>query len=144
MPLNKPKSVSRNIRKQWKKDKEKAIIAVREKMGTLKAAKFFKVPRTTLQTLAKKVTLPPKQTAATKLRKLLEQNIVKCILEDKFYGSTRNDLTQMAYTLASINGLKHPFGSSKLAGRAWLDLFLWRHRNVLPLHGPCGTSFARA
>jgi len=47
---------------------EKAIIAVREKMGTLKAAKFFKVPRPTLQTLAKKVTLPPKQTAATKLR----------------------------------------------------------------------------
>jgi hypothetical protein len=35
MPGSKPKYVSRNIRKQWKEDMEKAIIAVREnKMGT--------------------------------------------------------------------------------------------------------------
>jgi transcriptional regulator with GAF, ATPase, and Fis domain len=52
--------MSRNIRKQLKEeDMEKAIMAVRkEKMETLKAAKFFKVPRTTLQTLAKRFTLP--------------------------------------------------------------------------------------
>jgi hypothetical protein len=37
---------------------------VEKNMGTLKAAKFFKVPRTTLQTLAKKVTLPQKQASS--------------------------------------------------------------------------------
>jgi hypothetical protein len=38
---------------------------VEKNMETLKAAKFFKVPRTTLQTLAKKVTLPPKQSSSS-------------------------------------------------------------------------------
>jgi uncharacterized membrane protein YvbJ len=59
-----------DIRKEWKEDLEKAVTAVREKkMETLKAAKLFKVPRNTLQTLAKKVTLPPskKKASATKL-----------------------------------------------------------------------------
>ena len=46
----------KKIRKQWNEENmAKAITAVREKrMGTLKAAKFFGVPRTTLQALSKK------------------------------------------------------------------------------------------
>jgi DNA integrity scanning protein DisA with diadenylate cyclase activity len=52
------RNMSPNIREQWKKDMEKAIIAMREKkLGTLKVAKFFKVPHTTLRTLAKEVAL---------------------------------------------------------------------------------------
>jgi hypothetical protein len=84
-----------------------------------KALKFSKVPRTILQTLAKKVTLPAKQAATTKLERKtvlgdsLEQDLVKYIflLEDKIYGLMRNDLRRMAYALASRNGLKQPFGS---------------------------------
>ena len=42
----------------------KAIVAVREnKMGTLKAAKLFSVPRTTLQTFSKENLLTPQQAA---------------------------------------------------------------------------------
>jgi hypothetical protein len=53
-----------DIRKEWKEeDLEKAVTAVREKkMETLKAAKLFKMPRNTLQTLANKITPhPPKR-----------------------------------------------------------------------------------
>jgi hypothetical protein len=76
----------------------------------------------------------------------LEEELVKYILlmEETFYGLTRNDLRRMAYALASRNGIKHPFGSALMAGSAWLDLFLQRHKNVLSLRRPYGTSFARA
>ena len=48
----------------------------------------------------------------------------------------------MAYALCTRNRLPHPFTSSA-AGRAWLDLFLERHKNVLFIRRPCGTSFVR-
>ena len=64
-------------------------------------------------------------------------------MEEKFYGLTRGDLQRMAYALCTRNGLPHPFTSSA-AGRAWLDLFLERHKNLLSIRRPCGTSFARA
>jgi hypothetical protein len=68
----------------------------------------------------------PKEAARSKLgRKIvllfysLEEELVKYILlmEEKFYGLTRNDLRKMAYALASRNGIKHPSGLSMLVGR---------------------------
>jgi hypothetical protein len=41
VPRSKPKCVSRNIRKQWKEDTEKAIIAVRDKVGTEMILLYF-------------------------------------------------------------------------------------------------------
>lgn len=75
----------------------------------------------------------------------LEQKLVNYILEmeEKFYGLSRSDLRRMAYALSVKNGIQHPFTSSS-AGRAWLDLFLKRHKNILSIQRPCGTSFARA
>lgn len=148
-----PKYESKKKRKQWKKsDMEEAIKVVREKkMGTKKASKTFNVPRTTLQTLSKKESLTPAKAAATKLgRKTilgddLEQELVRYILamEQKFFGCTRSDVKRMAYQLATLNGLPHPFNSTE-AGRSWVDLFLERHKDVLSLRKPCGTSFSRA
>lgn len=61
MPRSKPKYVPKNKRKQWDEaDMVKAIVAVREKkMGTLKAAKTFNVPRGTLRDLSKKNEISP-------------------------------------------------------------------------------------
>jgi hypothetical protein len=53
-------------------------------------------------------------------------------------------MRRMVYALAWRNGRKHPFSLSKMAGRAWLGLFLRSHRNVISLRRLCGTSFARA
>ncbi|KAJ4448850.1 hypothetical protein ANN_00241 [Periplaneta americana] len=120
-------------------------------MGTLKASKIDSVPRTTLQTLSKKTDLRPEEAIVTKLGRKpvlgfeLEKILVEYVLEmeEKFYGLTRSDLQRMAYALCIRNGLPHPFTSSA-AGRAWLDLFLERHSNILSIRRPCGASFARA
>lgn len=60
---------SKHLRKHWDEEQMvKAIKMVREKkMGTLKAAKTFNVPRTTLQRLTHKTDLTPEEAAATQL-----------------------------------------------------------------------------
>lgn len=141
-----------NKRRKWNEgDMERAIIAVRQhEMGTLKASKMFNVPRSTLQRSAKKIALQPIEAAQIKLgRKAilgdnLENELVRYILEmeAKFHGLTRKDVRRMAYTLATRNHIKHPFGGN-MAGRAWLRLFLRRHEE-LSVRRPTGTSFARA
>ena len=131
---------------------ERAIVAVREnKMGTLKASKIFNVPRTTLQTLSKKVDCTPSEAASTKLGRKpylshkIEEELVSYLLhmEQNFYGYTSGDLHRMAYQLSIRNGLETPFKGGE-AGRAWLDLFLRRHKQRLSLRKPYGTSFSRA
>ncbi|CAI6356150.1 unnamed protein product [Macrosiphum euphorbiae] len=146
---------STRCRKQWdKKAMESAIQAVRHKeMGYLKAAKQFKVPRTTLHRLCNKMDMEPHNAAATILGRkstlgdTLESELLKyaLLMESKYYGLTRNDLKQMAYQLAVQNKIKHPFSDeSMMAGRGWLDRFLRRHKHTLSIRKPCGTSFARA
>ncbi|GBP91254.1 hypothetical protein EVAR_64051_1 [Eumeta japonica] len=145
---------SKHLRKDWDEEQMvKAIKMVREKkMGTLKAAKTFNVPRTTLQRLTYKTDLTPEEAAATKLgRKTvlgtqLENVLVEYVLtmESKFYGLTRSDLRRMAYMLAKRNNLPNPFQESGLAGKTWLRLFLKRHKDKLSVRKPTGTSFARA
>ncbi|GBP38960.1 hypothetical protein EVAR_95579_1 [Eumeta japonica] len=145
---------SKHLRKDWDEEQMvKAIKMVREKkMGTLKVAKTFNVPRTTLQRLTYKTDLTPEEAAATKLgRKTvlgrqLENVLVEYVLtmESKFYGLTRSDLRRMAYMLAKRNNLPNPFQESGLAGKTWLRLFLKRHKDKLSVRKPTGTSFARA
>ena len=127
-------NLSPKKRKTWNTDNMKrAVQAVREKsMGTLKAAKTFGVPRTTVQRLAKMDHLSVEQAVQIKLGRgtvlnsELEETLVRYILEMevKFYGLTRKDIKRMAFNLAEINGINHPFGNTKAAGRGWLDLFL--------------------
>lgn len=141
-------------RKTWDiEDMKRAVQAVREKsMGTLMAAKTFGVPRTTVQRLAKMEHLSVEQAVQIKLgrgtvlNRELEETLVRYILEmeAKFYGLTRKDIKRMAFSLAERNGIKHPFGDKQTAGRGWLDLFLQRHKNILSVRKPTGTSFARA
>ncbi|XP_018564328.1 uncharacterized protein LOC108905788 [Anoplophora glabripennis] len=82
----------------------------------------------------------------TVLNSELEETLVRYVLEmeAKFFGLTRKDIKRMPFTLAERNGIKHPFGNTKAAGRGWLDLFLQRHKNTLSIRKPTETSLARA
>lgn len=75
----------------------------------------------------------------------LEKELVDYLLhmEPMFYGFTLGDLRRMAFQLDIKNGVDHPFKNGE-AGRSWVDLLLQRHKDVLSLRKPCGTSFSRA
>ncbi|GBP96437.1 hypothetical protein EVAR_99098_1 [Eumeta japonica] len=124
-----------------------AVQAVQTKaMGYKKAVKMFSVPRTTLRRLAKctgesldsvvhrplgrKCVLPPE----------IEKELVEYLLfmESKYYGLTLMDVRRMAYQLATRNEIPNPF-IKEVAGRAWLDHFLNRHKNELSIRKPTGT-----
>ncbi|KAK9720060.1 CENP-B N-terminal DNA-binding domain [Popillia japonica] len=118
MPRKKLKYISKDIRKRWDRNAmERTITAVRDNvMGTLKTSKTYNVPRSTLQRLAKKPEAPRKAAQTllgrkTVLGEELETELVNYILEmeSKFYGLTRKDMRQMAYTLATRNDIDNPF-----------------------------------
>ncbi|KAF5288582.1 hypothetical protein FQA39_LY15361 [Lamprigera yunnana] len=137
------KSTSTKKRKIWDKGAmQRAIAAVRGgEMGTLLASQTFGVPRTTLQSCAKMIDVNPTEAVQLKLGRKpvlspeLETQLVEYILimEAKFYGLTRTDVKKMAYSLANMNGLKHPFGKSEETGRGLLNWFLQRHKRRLPI-----------
>lgn len=132
------------------KQMQQAIICVRtKKFGYTKAAKIFKVPRTTLRRLVAS-DLPPEECVNTRLGRKpimspeLEAQLVEylSIIENQFYGLTRSDVRKMAYQLAVRNKLKHSFGCNEIAGRAWFDHFIRRH-SKLTIHKATGTSYSR-
>ncbi|KAF2884802.1 hypothetical protein ILUMI_21373 [Ignelater luminosus] len=65
----------------------------------------------------------------------MEKELVGYLLqiEEKFYGLTLKDLRRMAFQLASRNSMQHPFKQGEV-GRAWVDLFLQRHKQTLSMH----------
>lgn len=144
-------TVKSKERKTWDtKHMQQAVTCVRtKKMGYSKAAKMFKVPRTTLRRLAASV-LPPEECVNTRLGRKpvmppeIEAQLVDYLLEmeNRFFGFTKNDVRKMAYQLAVRNNLQHPFGRNEEAGRVWLDYFIRRHPK-LTIHKPTSTSFSR-
>lgn len=129
-----------------------AINAISEnKMGFLKASKEFSVPRTTLQRLVH-LGLSPEEAVYRKLGRKpimsseMEDELVQYLLtmEHKFYGLTRDDVWRLAFQLCKRNGADHPFTSDGVAGRAWFDLFLNRHKDVLTILKPTATSYSSA
>ncbi|KAJ4440754.1 hypothetical protein ANN_08978 [Periplaneta americana] len=94
-------------------------------MGTLKASKYFHVPRITLQTLSKKTLVAPADAARTKLGRKpflgeeLEKRLIAYLLamEEKFFGCTLGDLRRMAFQIALKNNLSHPFISVRKSFR---------------------------
>lgn len=140
-------------RKKWEKeDMSAAIIAVREKrMGYLKAAKHFNVPRSTLfrfvndndsstESVMNKV-IGRRPVLGTDIENMLVEYILT--MENKFYGLTRMDLRRLAYQLAIKNNIQNAFKDG-FAGRYWLKGFLKRHKEILSIRQPTGTSQARA
>lgn len=141
-------------RKKWNEENmRKAVIAVRSKqMGYLKACQTYNVPRATLFRLCKK-NMKPEVVCRTKLGRkpvlpdFLEKELVKhCLeMEKSFFGLTRRDVCNVAFQLARKNNIPHPFSLLRQsAGKDWLHHFRMRHKNVLSLRRPTGTSYARA
>lgn len=144
---------SKKKQKTWDPEQmKKAIDAVRHKvMGYKKAEKLFSVPRSTLKRLVK----DPQKSLDLLVHKplgrkpilplSLEEKLVDYILfmEARYYGLTRMDVRKMAYQLAVKNNIQKTF-KNDVAGRAWLDHFLRRHKDKLSLRRPMGTSYARA
>lgn len=130
----------------------RAVKAVRNReMGYKKAAKYFEVPKGTLERYVKdsektaeslvNVRMGRKPTLPQHLEDLLVKYCVE--MDSRFYGLRRRDIKKMAFRLAIKNGLNHPFSyRQQCAGDKWLRGFLRRHTQ-LSLKKPQGTSFAR-
>lgn len=111
-----------NSRQCWNRDDMiSAIKAVSEKrMGFLKASKHFSVPRSTLQRLVH-LGIPAEEAVSRKLGRkpimstAMEAELVHylLIMEQKFYGLTRNDVRRLAYQLCERNGVDHPFAGGR-------------------------------
>ena len=74
-----------------------------------------------------------------------EEMLVQHILamENAFYGLTTMDIRRLAFDLAEIMKLHHPFSKKlRLAGSEWLRSFLKRHPQ-LSLRSPQATSISR-
>lgn len=75
--------------------------------------------------------------------KELEQKICDLAIERDtlFYGLTKDSLKELAFEVAKLNKISHPFSSNK-AGRAWVDGFMKRHPQ-LTHRTPEPTALAR-
>ncbi|XP_069705674.1 uncharacterized protein [Periplaneta americana] len=131
---------------------ERAIISYRNgDQGLNAAAKTYNVPKATLkrrldgtnvnaihhiQAFGRTLDLP----------KALEDELAKhvLLLEERFFGLTRNDLRRLAYQIAEANNIPHRFNKDKkMAGDKWYYGFMSRHPEI-SLRQPEATSIARA
>ncbi|GBP18462.1 Modular serine protease [Eumeta japonica] len=148
---NLPPKPPRKRQKWCKEQMRKAVEAVRNKsMAFKKAVKFFSVPRATLRRLVHDSDLSSELVVQNSLGKKsvlsfdLEQKLVEYLLfmEQKYYGLTRMNVRRMAFRLATKNNIPNIFRNN-IAGRAWLDHFLRRHKDKLSLRKALGISQGR-
>ncbi len=141
------------VARSWSEDDAfKAIEAVQEKRMTVyKAAKSFKIPKTTMKRLVEfnkdrdvgNYKLPEKGRPSV-LGEMLEKQLVSyaIAMERRYFGVTRRDLRKCAGILAAKKGIPNPFEDGD-GGRGWCDLFLRRHRAELSIRQTSGVSRAR-
>lgn len=153
-------SEDKKKRQTWKSESlQAAVTAVLNKeMGTLKAARQFGVPRSTIREYVKKICVA--KTDETEIGTIvkkalgrkpslnfeLEKKLVAYCkeMEANFFGLTRADIKLMAYQLALRNNIPHPFSKkTNTAGRKWLSLFLKRNSSELSIRTPQSLSRAR-
>ncbi|KAJ4449571.1 hypothetical protein ANN_00973 [Periplaneta americana] len=108
--------------KLWKEEDIKpAIILVRNKvMGLQRASNILNVPKSTLKDEVSNREEDVDKLVSTKLGRRpvlpfeLEDSLVSYCLEmvKRFYGLSAKDVKTMAFQLASMNGLNHPFSKN--------------------------------
>ena len=139
--------------KSWdSKNMIEVVRAVRNKeMGYLAASKKFNVPRSTLCDYVRSKS-EPSDTIKTKLGRkpvfplALEEKLVDHLLlmEKRYFGFTRSDVTRLAFQLAKRNDIQNPFSVAKeAAGKDWFKRFMKRHETKLSLRQATGTSISR-
>ncbi|KAG8256370.1 hypothetical protein J6590_070491 [Homalodisca vitripennis] len=139
MPRKSLSKAPKPKRKKWNTDDMvMAINAIRNKeMGLKKASQKFSVPRPTLQRLARG-DKSPEEAAATRLGR-------KTIMGDQLEMEFVEYLLQLINFVSFVrNGIINPLKTEGLAGRAWFDHFMRRHKDVLSVLKPSATSFSRA
>ena len=108
-----------------------------------KAARCFNIPKSTLVNEVKKSLSgsDPLNLANEVLRRKLifPAALDKKLVESHYSGLTRKDVQEMALALTEKNGIKHPF-KNKIAGRAWFDHFMNRHRSSFSIRKPEATT----
>lgn len=111
---------------------EAATKSVVDGMGLRQAARVYNVP---VETLRRRVngTVPVgcHPGPHTVLSEEEELRIVEYIINmvDMGFGLTREDVMQLAYTVAEKSGRKHPFQNGS-AGQSWFEAFKARHRKL--------------
>jgi len=77
----------------------------------------------------------------------LEEKLVEylVLIEQKYFGCTRDDVRRLAFQLAVQNKIPNPFSIAReAAGKDWFKRFMKRHIDKLSLRQPTRTSTARA
>jgi len=96
-----------------------AVAAVKAgQMGTLKAAKQFGVPRTTVQRLAKQESSEVKKRLGSRkpvFSAHMEVELVEHIkeMDRRLFGFTASELQKLAYQYAEVNNLPHDFNDDR-------------------------------
>jgi hypothetical protein len=112
---------------------------------------ILSVSRGTLERYVKETSRSPEELVNVHLGRRnvlpteLENKLVEyCIIMDRmYYGLRRQSIKRMAFQLAIINGLKHPFNQEKPAtGKKWLRSFLKMYP-LLSMRNPEGIYVAR-
>jgi hypothetical protein len=127
----------------------KAIKAVRNKeMGYIAAAKKYNVHLSTLCDYvrsnwdpfqATQSKLEPKPIISRDLEKMLVEYLV--LIEQKYFGCTREDFRRRAFQLAVQNKILSPFLIAKEAsGKHWFKHFMKLLGDQLSLHQPNGSA----
>lgn len=133
---------------------EGAVEAViKGEMGYYRASVQFNVPQTTLERYVKKrrngLDLPISKTLGSckpVFTQKQEQEMVSYLknMEERLFGLTMNECRGLAFQLAELNGIAHPFNkTTRSAGKAWIQGFLSRHPE-LSIRKPEATSGMRA
>lgn len=128
-------------RQQWSEEAMKQAVqsVIDGSMGYKKASAKFNVPRTTLGRHVKNKRENPdyeiKKTMGCYTCVFNEEQENKLVdyltnMESQLFGLTVNELRQLAYQLAELNNLPHPFGDDGKAGMDWVRGFLTRHPDI--------------
>lgn len=134
---------------------EEAVNAVvRGEMGYHRASSQFNVPQTTLERYVKKRrSNPNEENLSTTLGRYKtvflprqEEEIASYLrdMEGRLFGLTMTECRKLAFQLAELNNINHPFSkTSQMAGKGWMQGFLRRHPE-LSIRKPEATSGMRA
>lgn len=138
-----------SVLQKWSKDNMKrAMEAVNRGISTVsQAAREYDVLRSTLARYVISEVSEQKHIGsfATVFSKDEENELISHILKLKVtcYGITVREIRSLAFQMAVLNGIQHPFNvKSQLAGKEWLRGFQKRHPK-LSLRRPEATSAAR-
>lgn len=143
--------VRKSNRRSWTLEKlQSAINAVRTGISKCRASREYGIPKRTLLRYLSKASLP---TAVSRFGSFLpifteeqEEELMEYLvfMSECYFGLTPRDIRSLAFELAELNEIPHPFNaSSRMAGYNWMKCFLKRHPG-LKLRSSENTSLGRA